>query len=83
MIRRIQQRRFTHHHSLIFGEFARDSATNLSLSILQKAERKLHLLPNHPLQILKRIIEGHLKEYKVISGRNAGAGLYEPSSVSL
>ncbi|KAI9101212.1 hypothetical protein DFS34DRAFT_648091 [Phlyctochytrium arcticum] len=40
-----------------------DSVTNVSQSIIPKTSRKLHLIPNHPLNTVKRRIEDHFSSY--------------------
>ncbi|KAJ3099340.1 hypothetical protein HDU97_003265 [Phlyctochytrium planicorne] len=54
--------------------FARDNITNITDSLLSKITRRLHLIPNHPLNILKRRIEQHFQKafegYQVVDSLN-------------
>ncbi|KAJ3411962.1 hypothetical protein HDV05_001440 [Chytridiales sp. JEL 0842] len=53
------------HYALSVPMLARvhttDGLTNVTQSIIDKTERRLHLVPNHPLNILKRRIEGYFQ----------------------
>ncbi|KAJ3348833.1 hypothetical protein HDU91_006500, partial [Kappamyces sp. JEL0680] len=53
--------------------FPTDAFTNVSQGIIEKTTRKLHLVPNHPINILKKQIESHLATkgpYKVLDSMN-------------
>ncbi|KAI8923428.1 hypothetical protein BC831DRAFT_471269 [Entophlyctis helioformis] len=61
--------------SILGKSYTADAWTNVSPSILSKTERRLHLEPNHPLGILKGMIEQHLAKtepgiYKIVDSMN-------------
>lgn len=54
--------------TILGRKFLRDSHSNISQSIIGKTEAKLHLLPNHPINIIKEKIQNSLQKrfkYKV------------------
>jgi phenylalanyl-tRNA synthetase alpha chain len=58
----------------IFGkDYHRDETTNVTKAIIDKLDRRLHLLPNHPVNILKIKIEKYLLQkhpYKILDSMN-------------
>ncbi|KAI8919050.1 hypothetical protein DFJ77DRAFT_452883 [Powellomyces hirtus] len=55
----------------ILGQrFPRDKNTNVTTTITAKTARLLHRQPNHPINILKRRIEAHFENYKVVDSMN-------------
>ncbi|KAJ3011163.1 hypothetical protein HKX48_006987 [Thoreauomyces humboldtii] len=55
----------------ILGQrYVRDKCTNTTPTIAAKTSRRLHLQRNHPINILKRRIEAHFKDYKVVDSLN-------------
>ncbi|KAJ3161910.1 hypothetical protein HDU88_007141 [Geranomyces variabilis] len=50
--------------------YPRDSKTNVTENITSKTARRLHLQLNHPINILKRRIEAHFSNYKVVDSLN-------------
>ncbi|SCV70083.1 BQ2448_1477 [Microbotryum intermedium] len=44
-----------------------DSWTNVTATILSKVDRNLHLVPNHPLSILRQKIEAHFTSLKPVN----------------
>lgn len=47
--------------------YTRDSWSNTPPSILERVPRQLHLLPNHPISILREIAESHFSSYKSLT----------------
>jgi phenylalanyl-tRNA synthetase alpha chain len=57
----------------LINEIPRDEWTNISIPIKNKVERRLHLIENHPIQILKSKIETYLKRnfpFKILDSMN-------------
>ncbi|WWC87942.1 phenylalanine-tRNA ligase [Kwoniella dendrophila CBS 6074] len=44
--------------------YKKDEYSNIPQNILDKLDRNLHLLPSHPISILRSIVEEHFKDYK-------------------
>ncbi|KAI0093504.1 phenylalanyl-tRNA synthetase [Irpex rosettiformis] len=47
--------------------YPKDATTNISSSIIDKLERRLHLQPSHPLGILRSLIESHWPAFTHLS----------------
>lgn len=58
-------------------EYPRDSLTNIPDSILAKLPRRLHQQPDHPLGILRSIIESHFNSYTPLSPNSAVVSVVE------
>ncbi|GAA5948520.1 hypothetical protein JCM3765_004909 [Sporobolomyces pararoseus] len=67
--RRLPTRQYSTKHSrtdpLVLNgtSYARDDHTNVTPTILSKLNRNLHLDPNHPLGILRTLIESHFSTF--------------------
>ncbi|WWC68586.1 phenylalanine-tRNA ligase [Kwoniella pini CBS 10737] len=46
--------------------YPKDSYSNVPSSILDKLDRNLHLMPSHPISILRQIVENHFNDYKAL-----------------
>ncbi|KAF7789512.1 hypothetical protein EIP86_000458 [Pleurotus ostreatoroseus] len=55
------------HIAVLGRQYPRDGMTNVTSSILEKVERKLHLQPAHPLGILRTLIESHWPSWTHLS----------------
>ena len=47
--------------------FATDDHSNTPPSILEKIDRNLHLLPSHPISILRQIVESHFSTFTPVT----------------
>lgn len=52
-------------------QYPRDAWTNTPGSILSKIPRRLHHQPDHPLGVLKNLIESHFHDYTAVSPSSA------------
>ncbi|GAA5897958.1 phenylalanine--tRNA ligase [Sporobolomyces salmoneus] len=66
LARRQYSTRPSRTNPLVFNEtsYPRDDHTNVPPTILSKLDRNLHLDPNHPLGILRTLIESHFSTFE-------------------
>lgn len=55
------------HVQVLGKSYPRDATTNITSSIIDKLERRLHLQPSHPLGILRTLIESHWPTFTHLS----------------
>ncbi|WVQ78861.1 phenylalanine-tRNA ligase [Cryptococcus sp. DSM 104549] len=54
-----------------------DSYSNTPPSILSKVNRNLHLLPSHPISILRQIVEDHFSTYSALTPTSPVVSVYQ------
>ncbi|OCF43330.1 phenylalanine-tRNA ligase [Kwoniella heveanensis CBS 569] len=54
-----------------------DTYSNVPSSIMSKLDRNLHLLPNHPISIIRQIIEDHFSSYTALVPSSAVVSVHQ------
>ncbi|KAK6907400.1 phenylalanine-tRNA ligase [Kwoniella mangroviensis CBS 10435] len=57
--------------------YPKDSYSNIPSSILDKLDRNLHLLPSHPISILRQIVEDHFSTYTPLVPSSAVVSVHQ------
>ncbi|WVQ93475.1 phenylalanine-tRNA ligase [Kwoniella sp. CBS 9459] len=57
--------------------YALDTYSNVPSSIMSKLDRNLHLLPNHPISIIRQIIEDHFSSYTALVPSSAVVSVHQ------
>ncbi|WWC96885.1 phenylalanine-tRNA ligase [Kwoniella sp. B9012] len=57
--------------------YPKDTYSNIPSSILDKLDRNLHLLPSHPISILRQIVEDHFASYTPLVPSSAVVSVHQ------
>nr|XP_019050428.1 phenylalanine-tRNA ligase [Kwoniella bestiolae CBS 10118]OCF29358.1 phenylalanine-tRNA ligase [Kwoniella bestiolae CBS 10118] len=57
--------------------YSKDTYSNIPSSILDKLDRNLHLLPSHPISILRQIVEDHFSSYTPLVPSSAVVSVHQ------
>nr|XP_018264758.1 phenylalanine-tRNA ligase [Kwoniella dejecticola CBS 10117]OBR86916.1 phenylalanine-tRNA ligase [Kwoniella dejecticola CBS 10117] len=57
--------------------YPKDTYSNVPSSILDKLDRNLHLMPSHPISILRQIVEDHFSSYQALVPSSAVVSVHQ------